>query len=108
MTSRGQVRVWHVDDGWGAIDSPATPGGCWASFSAVRTRRLHFEASEAVEFEWELADQDGYRFRATRAWPAGAQPTNEPGSRSPADERHFRGTFWDIDPDGTIHREDGR
>jgi len=35
MTSTGKVREWHDDHGWGVIDSPETPGGCWAHSSAV-------------------------------------------------------------------------
>lgn len=26
----GIVRMWNDDDGWGVIDSPHIPGGCWA------------------------------------------------------------------------------
>ena len=33
MSTVGTVRVWHRDEGWGVIDSPETPGGCWAHFS---------------------------------------------------------------------------
>ncbi|AIY02615.1 hypothetical protein ART_3016 [Arthrobacter sp. PAMC 25486] len=29
---------------------------------------------QEVALEWEAAEQDGYNFRATRAWPAGADP----------------------------------
>ena len=25
--------MWHDDQGWGVLDSPDTPGGCWAHFS---------------------------------------------------------------------------
>jgi len=35
MRTTGTVREWHDDEGWGVIDSPDTPGGCWAHFSVV-------------------------------------------------------------------------
>jgi CspA family cold shock protein len=40
-------------------------------------------AGQLVEFEWEPAHQDGYAYRALRAWPQGRQPqepTTYPGS----------------------------
>jgi CspA family cold shock protein len=73
---RGTVRAWHEELGWGVIDSPDTPGGCWAHFStidtAVRERRDGLIVSDyqvlrpgdAVDLEWEPADQDGFAFRA--------------------------------------------
>lgn len=33
-------------------------------------------AGEAVEFEFEAVDQDGFRFRATRVWPSGSEPVD--------------------------------
>ncbi len=35
MSSSGTVVVWHVEEGWGVIESPATPDGCWVHLSAV-------------------------------------------------------------------------
>ena len=40
MSERGVVRLWSDEEGWGVIDSPATPGGCWAHFSSVRVAGL--------------------------------------------------------------------
>ena len=87
MSTVGTVRVWHRDEGWGVIDSPETPGGCWAHFSHLwndlppdhRARevveisggfREAFEG-EHVDFEWEPANQDGYAFRAISVRPHG-------------------------------------
>jgi cold shock protein len=61
------------------LDSPDTPGGCWAHFSAVATagyRRL--APDEQVQFDWELADQDGFAYRALRVWPVGQEPVERP------------------------------
>ncbi|HEX3828269.1 MAG TPA: cold shock domain-containing protein [Sporichthyaceae bacterium] len=30
------VREWFAEEGWGVIDSPAVPGGCFAHFSAIQ------------------------------------------------------------------------
>jgi cold shock protein len=54
MESQGVVREWHDEDGWGVLDSEATPGGCWAHFSAVlvdgyRSLRAQGAAEGAAE-----------------------------------------------------------
>ena len=75
MTSRGTVRVWHAEEGWGVLDSTAAPGGCWAPYSAVLVpgyRELAVGAT--VEFTFETAEQDGYAFRAVEVWPADQVP----------------------------------
>lgn len=75
MQTTGTVRFWQDEGGWGVIDSDQTPGGCWAHFAALAVPGYRsLEAGQTVVFEWETADQDGYSFRATRAWPAGSQP----------------------------------
>lgn len=69
------MRSWHPEKGWGVIDSPDTPGGCWAHISSV----LHdgprdLTAGQLVLFDYEVAEQDGYRFRAVEVRLAGDQP----------------------------------
>jgi CspA family cold shock protein len=34
------VREWHDDLGWGVLDSPETPSGCWTHFSVIETPYL--------------------------------------------------------------------
>ncbi|GAB1822608.1 S1 domain-containing protein [Herbidospora sp. RD11066] len=59
------VREWHAEEGWGVIDSPETPGGCWTHFSHIRADGYReLKAGEAVDLEWESPGQDGYPFRA--------------------------------------------
>lgn len=65
MSESALVREWHADDGWGVLDSPATPGGCWAHFS-VLDGALELHAGQQVELDHEVADQDGFSYRATR------------------------------------------
>lgn len=74
------VREWHEDEGWGVVDSPETPDGCWAHWSSVAVEGFRtLTAGQDVHLEWEPADQDGYGFRALRAWPAGADPVEHDG-----------------------------
>ncbi len=67
MEQTGTVREWHDDEGWGVVDGPGVPGGCWVSFSAIAGegfRRLR--AGDHVRFVAEEGWQDGFAFRATR------------------------------------------
>jgi CspA family cold shock protein len=77
MVTTGTVRVWHAEQGWGVVDSPDTPGGCWAHFSHLWAEGLapplqpgeivettsdfrELFDGETVDFEWESPGQDGY------------------------------------------------
>ncbi len=84
VTTVGNVRLWRDEEGWGVIDSPDTPGGCWTHFSVVAISGYKsLAAGQWVVVEWETAEQDGFSYRAVRAWPAGEQPAldraDEPG-----------------------------
>lgn len=79
MAVRAVTREWSDDGGWGVLDCAQTPGGCWAHYSAVAVEgHRTLTVGTEVWLEWETADQDGYAFRATRAWPAGTEPASEP------------------------------
>lgn len=68
---RGRVREWDADAGWGVIDSPQTPGGCFAHYSVLDMDRYRaLSPDQDVEFEFELFTQDGYAYRATWVRPA--------------------------------------
>lgn len=78
MAIEGTVRVWLEDEGWGVIDTDQTPGGCWTHFSSVHTAGYRtLSAGQKVMVDWEVGGQDGYAFRAVRAWPAGEQPVDQ-------------------------------
>lgn len=65
----GTVTFFEVDEGWGAISSPDLPAGCdaWVHFSAIEMDGFRsLEAGDRVEFAYEQARQDGFRFVATR------------------------------------------
>lgn len=64
------VREWHRDDGWGVVDCPETPGGCWAHFSRIEMDGYKsLTAGQRVELEWEVFRQDGFEYRAVRVVP---------------------------------------
>jgi cold shock protein len=75
VRSSGHVRVWHDGEGWGVIDCPEAPGGCWAHYSAVLIAGYKtLTAGQSVELVLTTPGQDGYAFRAVEVWPAGQTP----------------------------------
>jgi CspA family cold shock protein len=61
------VREWFPDLGWGVLDSPETPGGCWTHYSHIEmTGYKTLTAGQAADLTWESPGQDGYAFRAVR------------------------------------------
>lgn len=98
----GRVRSWDDEQGWGVVDSTATPGGCWAHCGAVAVPGHRTLApGQDVELEWEPGPQDGYDFRAVRVWPAGQDPHDTPGVTGPSSA--YRSTLtltFDEDPAG--------
>lgn len=101
MTTRGTVRTWYHDQGWGVIDTDQTPGGCWTHFGSVHVAGYRSPtAGQVVLVEWEVAEQDGYAYRAVRAWPDDEQPV-APGSSTGDSGSAYGSTLtitWD---DGT-------
>ncbi|WP_328291348.1 cold shock domain-containing protein [Kineococcus sp. NBC_00420] len=80
MSTRGVVRDWHDEEGWGVIDSSETPGGCWVHYSAAMTTQEGLRPGQDVAFTYEQGEQDGYHYRAQRAWPWGQDPAQRPGT----------------------------
>lgn len=98
--------MWHRAEGWGVIDSPDTPGGCWVHFSHLWNDgvpaagpgevvevsggfREAFEG-EPVDFDWETASQNGYSFRAISANPRGREAPHRVIRRyNPAERTNF-------------------
>jgi CspA family cold shock protein len=69
------VREWYDDLGWGVLDCPETPGGCWVLYSTIEslakvgpdgTMSTYKELTvgETVELDWEAPGQDGFDYRA--------------------------------------------
>ncbi|MEV7416884.1 cold shock domain-containing protein [Streptomyces sp. NPDC089919] len=68
----GVVREWFEEEGWGVVDCPQTPGGCFGHFSVVEMagfRTLRAGQRVRLDFEEPGFLQDGYAYRATRIVP---------------------------------------
>lgn len=66
----GVVKFYKAEKGWGAISSPELPDSldAFVHFSAIEAEGYKaFEQGDQVEFDYEPAQQDSFRFRATRA-----------------------------------------
>jgi CspA family cold shock protein len=64
------VREWNAEEGWGILDSPETPGGCWTHFSSIEIEGYHeLRPGQRVTLAWEEPGQDGYSYRAVRVVP---------------------------------------
>jgi CspA family cold shock protein len=91
----GTVKFWKGDKGWGAIMSEALPAGAdaWAHFSVIESdgyRELH--AGDLVDFDYETAQQDSFRYRATRVVRIGPGP-------APRLQRRADGTVEALPPE---------
>jgi cold shock protein len=67
--AHGTVKFFKPDKGWGAITSPDLPDGfdAWVHFSAIEMGGYRsLNAGDPVEFDYEPARQDSFRFIATR------------------------------------------
>ena len=75
MVSIGVVREFHAVEGWGVVDGPDVPGGCWVHFSAIAMDGCRMLApGQRVSYLAEEANQDGFRYRAITVWPDGVEP----------------------------------
>jgi CspA family cold shock protein len=68
----GVVKWFDPDEGWGVIDAPQVPGGCFVHFSGIQMpgyRQL--SAGQHVRFTFERPGflQDGCPYRAVAVWP---------------------------------------
>lgn len=103
MSFLGEVRFWNHEEGWGLIDSDVTPGGCWTLFTSVLVPgEKSLRTGQQVNFTFEAADQDGYRYRALEVWPADGAPVcteHEVSEPSGAYGSTLTVTFEDEDDD---------
>lgn len=68
----GVVTSFDADEGWGVIEAPEVPGGCFVHFSSIQmTGYRELEAGQRVRFTFEQLGflQDGYAYRAQAVWP---------------------------------------
>lgn len=70
--ARATVREWYAEDGWGVLDCPETPGGCFAHFTNIEMQGYRsLNRGATVELDWEAPgfNQDGFYYRAVRVIP---------------------------------------
>jgi CspA family cold shock protein len=68
---KATVRHWYAAEGWGVVDCPETPGGCFVHFSNLEMagyRELTPGAEVGLEWEAPGFEQDGYEFRALKVY----------------------------------------
>jgi CspA family cold shock protein len=74
----GTVRSFDPDEGYGVLDGPDVPGGCWVHFSAIAVSGYRqLIPGQQVSFRVEAAEQDGFTFRATKVWTGSVEPADE-------------------------------
>jgi CspA family cold shock protein len=72
QAASGVVRWYNSDEGWGVIDAPEVPDGCFVHFSNIEVDGYRQLADgQHVRFTYEHPDflQDGYSYRALTVWP---------------------------------------
>jgi CspA family cold shock protein len=63
---RGRVKFYKAERAWGGIESDETPGHVWVHFSVIQGDGFReLVEGELVEFRYEAAIQDSWRYRAT-------------------------------------------
>ena len=71
-STRGRVKFYRADKGWGAIVTPELPHDVWVLFTVISGYRPLTEGQE-VEFRYEdcWGKQGTWHYRATWARPVG-------------------------------------
>lgn len=68
----GVVAWFDEEEGWGVINAPEVPGGCFVIFFSIQVEGYRkLTAGQAVHFTFQEPGylQDGYAFRALDVWP---------------------------------------
>lgn len=66
------VREWSDEEGWGVLDSPQIPGGCFGHFADIHAPGFRtLSPGQRVDLIWEAPGfkQDGYDYRAVSIVP---------------------------------------
>ena len=67
VSAQATVRTWDDEQGWGVLESDATPGGCWTHFSVLDFDGYRsLSPRQQVQLVAESPGQDGYPWRAVR------------------------------------------
>jgi cold shock protein len=101
MASAGSVRSFNADEGWGVLDGPDVPGGCWVHFSALAMDGYRtLAAGQQVSFRAEAVGQDGFAYRAVKVWLSSVEPPDQDRAESGSVGYHSRLTLT-FDPPPT-------
>jgi CspA family cold shock protein len=109
MISRGVVREWDRDQGFGVLNSEDTPGGCWVWFSSiVMDGYRELTVGAHISFTHETVAQDGYDYRAVLVWPPDVRPGTPPTPRvSEGPSAAYQSTLTIRWADGTVTERPG-
>lgn len=90
LDEAARVREWHVEEGWGVLDSEQTPGGCFLFYPQLHMKdELHL--GQQVRLHWESApDQDDNSFRPAAGYTFHATQVNLTGLDEAAQVREWR------------------
>jgi cold shock CspA family protein len=67
--SKGVVKIWYSEEGWGSIALVGSGVECFAHFSSIVQREnefLELTPGEEVSVEWHEAEQDEFHAVADR------------------------------------------
>lgn len=67
--SKGTVKTWHREEGWGSIQIEGVAAECFAHFSCIVQRAnefLELVPGEDVRLTWHEAQQDEFSIVADR------------------------------------------
>ncbi|MEV8133487.1 cold shock domain-containing protein [Pseudarthrobacter oxydans] len=67
--SKGTVKTWHREEGWGSIQVEGVAAECFAHFSCIIQKTnefLELVPGEAVRLTWHEAQQDEFSIVADR------------------------------------------
>jgi CspA family cold shock protein len=101
MSETGTVREFDADEGWGVIDAPGVPGGCWVHFSAIAAPgHRSLTPGQVVRFRAVPAQQDGYAYAAVKVWTGESEPPMPVPDDTPSVAYHSTLTIVYDDPAG--------
>ena len=94
VSERGIVREWNAEEGWGVIDCPSAPGGCWTHFSHLDMEGYRvLDAGQEVDLTFDDRGQDGFLFRAISVVVPGVAPAVTSRFEGPSDAYRSRLTL---------------
>jgi CspA family cold shock protein len=98
VSVQATVRKWDDEQGWGVLDSDATPGGCWTHFSVLDFNGYRsLSPGQQVRLTAESPGQDGFPWRAVHVAVDGAAPAAPNGTNAGGAYASDLTLTWDDD-----------